>query len=682
MVLGPGIADTDDKAPVVVLSERVWRRRFHSDPGIIGKSISLSGHTFTVTGIVPASFHSIDQILSTEFWVPVGVLPQLVATLPPHDSREWHWLAVIARLRPGATRAQATAELATLAQRFALAYPKTDKGNHFVFEQAGSLPPRERTAGLLFLSALSLVVLLLLGIACANVANLLFAQAVNRQREMAVRIAIGATPGRLRRLVLVESTLLGLIGGGLGTLLSLWSTQALSAFHVPAPVPLNLRVSVDARTLIYTFVISAGCGLLLGLAPAWAASRPRMANALKGEIDLVRGSRRINLRSLLVVAQVAMSLVLLSTTGLFLRSLQSAARIEIGFKTKGLLLLSVDPRLNGYTPAQTSAFLERLREKAAALPGVDAAICTDMPLLSGGTRSDGFTVTGHSAKGDPNATADLYMVTPGYFNALGTPRLAGRDIGNEDASGPRVAVVNKAFVDRLFGGRNPIGQHVDGGRWTYEVVGVVGNAKSRTVGEDTRPILYRALNQTVAEDPSDMGYTLVVHTPGDPSALAEAVRRQVYAIDPAIAIYNVETMEEHVRAAYVLPRVAAWLFGVFGGIGLVLATVGLYGVMSFAVSRRTREIGIRMAMGAQPGRVMRLVVRQGMTLAIVALAIGWPAAWMLAKLASSFLYGIAPHDAITFATVPVILAAVALVACLIPARRAASINPMEALRME
>jgi predicted permease len=486
----------------------------------------------------------------------------------------------------------------------------------------------------------------------------------------------------LRRLVLMESVLLGLGGGVAGVILSLWSTQALSTFRLPAPVPLDLHIGLDARTLIYTFIISALCGLLLGLAPAWAASHPMIADALKGEVALARIGRRISLRSLLVVAQVAMSLVLVCITGLFLRSLQSAARIDIGFQTRGLLLLSIDPRLNGYMPVRTSTFLADLRRRVAALPGVDAAVCTDVALLSGGNRTEGFTVSGHSAKGDPYASADLYMATPGYLNALGTPRLAGRDFGGETPNGPRVAIVNKAFVDRIFHGANPIGQHVDGNNQSYEIIGVVGNAKSRTVGEDTRPILYRSLDQTVADDPSQMGYTLVVHTPGNPTALADAVRRQVYAIDPAIAIYNEETMEEHVRTAFVLPRFAAMLFGVFGGIGLLLATVGLYGVMSFAVSRRTREIGIRMALGAQPGTVRRLVVRQGMTLAVVALVLGWPAAWFLAKLASSFLYGIAPHDTFTFATVPVVLATVALVACWIPARRAASINPTDALRTE
>jgi predicted permease len=274
------------------------------------------------------------------------------------------------------------------------------------------------------------------------------------------------------------------------------------------------------------------------------------------------------------------------------------------------------------------------------------------------------------------------MTTPGYFDALGIPRRAGRDFANESADAPRVAIINKAFADKLFPGANPIGQHVEGGQWTYEIIGVVGNAKSRTLGENTRPILYRSLDQSIRDDPSLMGYTLVVHTRGTPAVLAEPVRRQVYALDPAMAIYNEETMEDHVRAAYFLPRLAATLFGVFGAIGLVLAAVGLYGVMSYAVSRRTREIGIRMAMGARPGAVEQLIVRQGMLLAVIGMLLGWPAAWMLSKLATSFLYGIQPHDALTFTVVPIFLSAIALIACWLPARRAASVDPVKALRTE
>jgi predicted permease len=401
---------------------------------------------------------------------------------------------------------------------------------------------------------------------------------------------------------------------------------------------------------------------------------------LKGEEALARPGRKLSLRNLLMVAQMAMSVVLLSATVLFLRSLQEAAGINIGFNPRGMLIFSVDPRVHGYTATKTVAFLDQLRERLHALPGVAAAVCTDVAPLSGGNRSDGFSAADQSGKQLPSA--ELYMVTPGYFEALGIRRLAGRDFGSETAGGPKIAVVNEAFAERLFGETDAVGRHINGPTGNYEIVGVVGNMKSRTLGEQTRPILYRSLAQSVEGDPSLMGYTLIVKTAGDPAALSETVRRQVYALDPAMAIYNEETMEEHVRTAYVLPNLAATLFGIFGGMGVILAATGLYGVVSYSVSRRTREIGIRIALGARPGTVEGLFVRQGIALTLIALALGWPAAWMLTKIAASLLYGVQPHDAVTFLCVPLFLVAIALVACWIPARRAALVDPMRALRTE
>jgi predicted permease len=682
MVLGRGFVEGEESAPEVVLGAGLWQRRFNADKEIAGKTVTISGHAFTVIGVVTPAFHSVEQILGTEFWVPLGSASQLATDLPFKASRGDHWLAVVGRLKPGVTRAQAAAELNTLAQRFAVANPKTDQGNRFSFDQAGTMPPHERRGVVLFLAALMVVVLLVLAIAGANVANLLFAQAASRQRDMAVRLALGATRARLQRQMLTESLLLGLGGGVLGVVLSLWATRVLSALHLPVPVPIDVRIDVDWRVLLFAFALSAFSGLLLGVAPAWTASRPKQINALKGEDALARPGRRISLRNLLVVAQVAMSVVLLSITGLFLRSLQSAASIDIGFRSKGLLLMSVDPRVHGYTPERTVAFLTQLQQHVSALPGIVSAVATDRTPLSSTTRSEDLHVAGVADKDKHDVNAELFMVTPSYFETMGIPRIAGQDFGGETATGPKTAIVNRAFAEHAFGGTNPIGQHVTGGGTTYEIIGVVGNVKARSLGEETRAVLYRSLQQNVAGDPSFLGYTLVVHTSGNPAAIAQAVRSQVHALDPAMAIYNEETMEEHVRAAYFLPHLAATLFGTFGFIGLVLAAVGLYGVMSYAVSRRTREIGIRMAMGAQPGTVERLILRQGLVLTLIAVVLGWPAAWMLSKLASSFLYGIQPHDVITFSIVPPFLIAVALVACWIPARRAASIDPMQALRTE
>jgi len=687
MTLGRGFLQEEEQHQVIVLSHRLWQRRFASDPAIAGKAITLSGHPYTVVGVAPVGFRGIDLILDSEFWVPLGHVTDLVTNLEGRNSRDMHWLQVIARLKPRVSRNQAAAELGTLAQRLAIAYPATDKGNNFRFEQAGSLPPRDKSSILLFLAALSVVVLLVLCIACVNVANLLLAQTVGRQREMAVRLALGATRMRILRQMTLESVLLALGGGLFGVLLSLWATQALSAFRLPAPVPLDLTLSVDWRVLAYTFALSVGAGLFFGIAPAWAASRPMLSNALKGEDALARPGRKWTLRNTLIVTQIAMCVVLLSATGLFLRSLQQAANIDIGFRSNGVVSLQVDPRVNGYSAERTVQFLEDTCQRVAALPGVTSVVLTDSVPLNGGNRSDAFHAlvkpkSSASIPDQPDPIVEMYMASPGYFETLGIPRLAGRDFSNESPTGPKVAIVNQIFAQKIFGTENPIGQSVVDGDTTYQIIGVVGNIKSRSLGEDLRPVLFRSLDQTVSSDPAFMGYTILVHSAANPTDVVASVRNQIRAADPSMAVYNIQTMQEHLRDAFFLPRLAATLFGVFGAIGLVLAAVGLYGVMSYSVSRRTREIGIRMALGAQVGAVQRLIVRQGMVLTLIAVAIGMPAAFALARLFTSVLYGVHNNDALTFTVVPIFLTAIALLACWLPARRAARVNPQIVLRCE
>jgi predicted permease len=682
MTLGRGFLPSEEHQPVIVLGHRLWQRRFASDPNVIGKPITLSGHPYTVVGVAPPGFHGLDIVLDPVFWVPLGNIEQLAPSAPKQDARDQHWLAVVGRLNPGITSTQASAELATLAKHYAKAYPATDKGGGFLLSQAGSLPPgRDHSAILMFLGILSVAVLLVLCIACANVANLLLAKGVARQREMAIRLALGAARTKLLRQMIMESVLMALGGGLVGILLALWATGALSAFRVPAPVPLDMSVAVDWRVLLYTFALSIVTGMFLGLVPAWIASRPVLISALKGEDAMARPGRRFNIRSVLVVAQIAMSLVLLCGTGLLLRSLQNASSIDIGFRSSGLLMMSVDPRVHGYTPERTTQFLTQLRERVSALPGVTSVAATDSVPLAGGNRSDGFSLVG--GKPEQNVPiVDLFMATPGYFETLGIPRVIGRDFAQESAAGQKVGIVNQAFVTQLFHGENPIGQHVNGAGVDYQIIGVVGNIKSRTIGEETRPILFRSLAQSTGSDPSFLGYELIVRYQGDSAAVTNEVRSQIHALDPAMAVYNAETIEEHLRSALFLPRLAGTLFGVFGITGLLLAAIGLYGIMSYSVTRRTREIGIRLALGAQRGAVQRLVVRQGMLLTAIAVGLGLPAALMGAKFSSSFLYGVRPHDLATFLTVPLLLLGIALVACWIPARRASRVDPQTALRYE
>jgi predicted permease len=709
MTLGRGFREDEQNSPVIVLGNRVWKSRFNSDPNIAGKSITLSGRPFTVVGVAPPFFRGLDLVLDAQFWVPLGNIDQLLPNTSHFDSRVYHWINPAARLKPGVSRSEAAAELNLLSQRFASAHPDTDKGLGFRFETAGSLPPRDKNIFLLFLSTLMLVTLLVLFIACANVANLFLALAAGRQREMAVRIALGATRSQLLRQVLTESVLLSLCGGVLGIFISVWATGGLSAFRFPVPVSLDLNVGVDAKVLIFTFLLSLAAGLLLGLLPAWPAAWRFPSNAIKGEDILARPGRFWSLRNLLVVAQISMSLVLLCVTGLCLRSLRSAENINIGFRSSGVLAMSVDPRLYNYTPEHTAQFLSELQRRVSVLPGVTSAAVTDAIPLSGGHRSDGFQAIGHKPVDGPSV--DLYMATPGYLDTLGIHLIAGRDFSNESAAfpstpasaataAPVAAIVNQDFVDRLFPHENPIGQLVTGAGINYEIIGVTSNIKSRFLGEDTRPVLFRYLAQTVARDPSLEGYTILAGTTPSrgaallrpmsarssnleaDSALAASLRSLIREMDPALAVYNQETIEHHVRDALFLPRLAGTLFAVFGIAGLLLAAIGLYGVMNYTVSLRTREIGIRMALGAQPARVQRLILRQGLQLTAIALAIGLPAALLIAKLFNAILYGIQPHDPITFTVIPIFLAAVAALAAYLPARQASKLDPAQILRSE
>ena len=434
--------------------------------------------------------------------------------------------------------------------------------------------------------------------------------------------------------------------------------------------------------MLYAFLLSVGAGLLCGIGPAFAASRPMLPNSLKGESTLERPGRRWSLRNILVVLQISLCVVLLCTMGLFLRSLNKSAGVDPGFRTSGLLMVSIDPIHNGYTPAQTKLLMTRLRERLAELPGAMSVACTDMVPLSLMSAASQFHVASGAANTQRDPHADVYQVTAGYFNTMGIPRVAGHDFDTTDPKAPKQAVVNEAFAERLFGRKSAIGERVVGKETTYEIVGVVKNTKSQTIREADGPILYDSLEQNMDAENRTFGYSLLVHYSGNAAQLAAAIRNDIHTVDPRLAVFDVKTMEEHLSDALILPRVAATVFGIFGFAGLLLAAVGLYGVMSYSVSSRTREIGIRLALGATRNGVQRLVVRQGMLLSCIALGIGLPLALVAAKVATRALYGIAPSDWVTFTVVPAFLTTVTLVACWVPARRAATVEPQMALRHE
>lgn len=677
MQAGRGFLQEEDRVNAVVISDSIWRNRLGSDPDVVGRKVILSGRPYTVVGVTARGFRGIDLAMQSEFWVPLGNARDLMKTVPDMQSRTTSWLMVSARLRPGASRRQAEAELAAFGGRMAQLHQKEHEKLSFETDFAGVLIPAFKNEVLMFLGALSVVVLLVLLIACTNIANLLLAQTTARQREIAVRLAIGASRWQIARQMLAESLILAMGGGFAGVIIAVWATQALASFRLPLPIPLDVQVGLDWRVLAYTFALSVGAGLLFGLAPALAASRVILTGALKGEEGLGAG-RKWSLRNALVFAQVAMSMLLLCATGLFLRSLGAAQSIPIGFRGRGLSMMSVDPMASGYTRERTSRLLEDIVQRVSGLPGVESAAVTDILPLSIGGSGTTMRVEGEEKLPGRTGMTDLFLVTPSYFRTMEIPLVSGRVFAGE--TGPQeYAVVNETFVRNIFKGRNPLGQRVMSGRQTYEVVGVVKDTKSRTLGESPRAMFYRQVSQSLTGDAGFLGFTLIVK--GNPR-LMPAVRSEIRAMDPNLPVYRVETMEDHLRNALFLPRLAGTLFGVFGFVGLLLASVGLYGVMGYSVSRRTREIGIRMALGAAAGGVQSMVVKQGMFLAAMAIVLGLAAALAVAKLASGILYGIKPHDPATFVMVTICLALVAMLACWLPARRAARVDPMKALRMD
>jgi predicted permease len=458
------------------------------------------------------------------------------------------------------------------------------------------------------------------------------------------------------------------------------STQALGSFRLPLPIPLDVPFALDAKVMTYTFLLAVATAFFFGFTPAWLATRTQLSGALKGEDIGGARWRRFGLRNILVVAQVTLSLILLVATGLFLRSLQKANSIDVGFRTGRLLMMSVDPRLQGYSPARTAQFLNQAAERVRALPGVRSAAWTDIVPLSIGGTSHGFDVEGEPKKEGRARTSDVRTVSDTYFETMGVPLSRGRIFSA--ASDAHSILVNEELVRKQFPNGDPLGRRLRFEDTSWEIVGVVKNAKSRTLGEEQRQEIYRPFRHDASAEGAFFGQTLLIQSESNPAALGASVRREIAALDANLVVFDQRTMEEHLRNALFLPRLAATLFGVFGAAGLLLAAVGIYGVMSYSVSRRTREIGIRMAVGSTSYSVQGMVLRQGLTLAAIAIAAGLGISVAAARLAAAILYGVQPLDPVTFAVVPLFLAAVVLLATLLPSRRAARIDPIRALRYE
>ncbi|MBS1802516.1 MAG: ABC transporter permease [Acidobacteria bacterium] len=691
MTMGRPILPEDDRTlgseHVVVLSNALWKRRFNGNTGIVNQQVMLNGHSYTVVGVAPPGFYGLDRGIISQFWVPLNMteemMPDLTDMAGGRNNRSSNWLMLNARLRPGVSRARAAVLVNVIKKRLDDTYRKDQKDHEgLTLQSAGALIAGSITPAYALMGVLMSVVGLVLLVACANVANLLLARATGRQKEIAIRLAMGVGRRRLVQQLMIECLLLALAGAAIGFALAAVAARAISNFKLPLPFPIVFDFNVDLRVAAFTLGLSVITALLFGLVPALRASNPDLVSSLKDSSPALGREGRSRLRNSLVVVQVALSLVLLATAGLFLRSLGNASSIDIGFKPDKILLMSVDPKLHNYSNEKTSEFLKQLRDKTEALPGVRSVSYMSVVPLSIGTADYDFEILATKDHAAKKSNANVNSVGARYFETMSIPLLRGRDF-NAQVDNEHTAIINEAMAADLFAGQDPIGQtFTDEKKAKFTVIGVVRNSKLRTIGEQAVNCVYFFLNAAPQRAISFFGITVLVKTHGDPEHASKTLREQIAALDPNMAIFNSETMNDHLDKALLLPRVSALLLGIFGSVGLTLASIGLYGLMSYSVRRRTREIGIRIALGAKPPAVVRMVFRQGLLLTAIGLAIGLGISLAIGRFTASLLYGTRGSDPLTFLVVSLVLLATSVIAILVPAVRAAHVQPTVALRCE
>ena len=666
--------------PEVVLSHGFWRRRFAADPRVVGRQLSLNGRPFTVVGVAAEGFHGTDALADRDLWLPLSSRQGIVEQpqIGWFKERGGLMLKAVARLAPGVGERQAAAALDALAANLRREYPDANKGRGATLLPLAraSLNPNGRGRLVLAGWFLMTMVGLVLALACANVANLLVARTLARRREIAMRIALGVGRARLVRQLFTENLLLAALGGAAGLLLAVWGRRLLWAFRPPA-LPDSLDLSFAPRVLGFALALTLLTGILFGLLPALQTARVEVVGALKNQ---AAPPRRLGGRSVLVVGQIALSLLLLVGTGLFLRSLREAEGIDPGIAADHLLVLSVSPAAAGYDDRRGLDYCQRAVARAAAVPGVVAAAVGENRPLEPGLGGRFFIEGRQTPSAEDGAAVRATSVDSGFFATVGIPVLAGRPFTAADRDGaPQVVAINRTLADRFWHGASPVGSRIRffGADTRYEVVGVVADAKYGALGEPSQGYVYFPLLQGW----SGKG-TLYVRTAGDPARVLGSVRRAIAGLDPNLPLIGVGTVPEILAQSLWAPRGAAAILAFFGLLGLALATIGTYGVMSYMVVGRRREIGIRMALGAGRGEILRRVLRQGLALAGGGLALGLLAALATTRLVASFLYGVSPFDPPTFLATSAGLAAAALLATLIPARRATAVDPLVALRAE
>jgi macrolide transport system ATP-binding/permease protein len=683
-VLGRSFLPEEETAArsVAIISNRFWRREFGGDPAVLSRSVELNGRSYRIVGVAPEGFEGLNTLTAADLWVPMTMYPELYSAPALVNQRRFLPFSVVGRLKPGVTLPQAQIAMQGIMQDLEREFPRDNRGRRVLLTTVtdAAIPPTNRAeirrAGTV-LVAVSAVVLI---IACGNLANLLLARATARTKEITLRLAMGASRWRLVRQLLTESLMLAILGGALGLLLAVWARDLLWSIRPPAFSHAAVRMQLDRTVLAYNFLISLLTGVVFGLVPAIRATRGDLATDLKersGQAASFTG--RWNPRSLLVILQVASSVIALVGAGLFIRSLRNAIRFDPGFDSAHLGVVVFNMTDHGYTEAQGRDFQQRALERARAVPGVVAAtMANDWPFQVSLSRT--MFVEGRENPAGGNGQIILSeWVLPGFLQAVGIPLLRGRDFTPQDGkTSPHVAVVNQETAALYWPGEDPLGKRVKffGENGAVEVIGIARTANYRALGEKPLPFVYLSLQQYYFPIAS-----LFIRTKGDPAAALGTVRREVQALDRNLLL-QAETVHTTIQELMWAQRLSAGLLAVFGLLALLLATVGIYGVVSYLVAHRVREFGIRMALGATPNDVQSMLLREGVRLVGVGVVVGTVLSLIASRAVESMLFVVSSRDALTFVVVPVFLTLVAMLACWIPARRATRIDPMAALRDE
>ncbi len=665
--------------PVAVISYSCWQSRFGSDPEIAGKMVKIGGLEYTITGVTPRAFIGTELVYTPEIFVPIAMADQIEQNKWLDDRNNQNAL-VVGRLKPGVSVKSAEAAVNVIAIQLAREHPKEDAGYSIELSPPGMAGNFLRGAITGFSAVLMAVAGMVLLIACVNLASLLLARATDRRKETAIRLALGASRGQLLRQLMTESVILSIAGGAVGIVLAYWLSDLVNVWRPPVDVPVIPHVVMDTRVLLFTAAISLLTGLLFGLAPALQSTRASLAGAMKNDAPSER-LRRLSLRDVLVATQVALSVVLLIGSILVVRSLQHALSLNLGFDPKHAAVLSYDFAAQGYDEERGREFQHRLLDKVRSLPGIESAGIIDGLPLTLNISNTGVHLEGRS---EPRAgdlpVANMYIITPGYLSAMRTRLVAGRDLDQRDTKGgPRVALVNEAFVRQLLPGEDAVGKrfrHRSNGEW-IQIAGVVEDGKYRSLGETPSPTIFELMEQNWSS-----GQTLVARSPLAEAETVRLLRQAVAELDPSLTVFGDGSLGSALGLALFPAKLVAVVLASFGLLAVVLAATGVYGIMAYTVSRRTREIGIRMALGAAPSEVARVVLTRTAILLAAGVAIGFAMAFATGVFFGQILYGISAHDPLTYLCAIGLMAAVAFVACWVPARRAIKVDPLTALRAE